>query len=95
MKSTIDDNKDSCYICKRRAYTELHHIFYGKNRKKSDEDKIIVWLCPNCHRGTNGVHGKKGHNFDNYLKKIGQKTWQMYYNRSTEEFIKRYGRNYL
>lgn len=41
----------------------------------------------------------KGIRFDKefmeYAHKTGQKAWQDYYNKTTEDFIKEYGRNYL
>ena len=35
---------------------------------------MIVFLPSEGHRGTNGVHGKNGHEFDTYLKQLGQRT---------------------
>ena len=40
-----------------------------------------------------GVHFN--HEFDLYLKRIGQKAWQDYYNKTKEDFIKEFKRNYL
>ena len=72
-----------------------HEIFYGvRNRKKSIEDGLVVFLTPRMHNMSNqGVHFNK--EFDNQLKQLGQKAWMEYYNKTTNDFIKRYGRNYL
>ena len=87
-----------CYLYKTERFngSERHEVFYGgKNRKKSIEDGLIVFITPEQHRGTNGVHGKNGHELDLKLKRIAEATWCKYYNKEIPEFIKRYGRNYL
>lgn len=94
MKSIINNDK-KCYVCGIRCNLHLHHIIFGKNRKKSDEDGLVVYLCYRHHEGTNGVHGRLGHNLDTKLKKIGEETWLNYYHKTKEDFRKRYGRNYL
>lgn len=72
-----------------------HECLFGKNRQKSIEDGLVVFLTQEQHEGTNGVHGKNGHEFDLELKRVAQKTWCDYYNKTKEDFIKRYGRSYL
>ena len=87
-----------CYLYKTERFngSERHEVFYGgKNRKKSIEDGLIVFITSEQHRGTNGVHGKNGHELDLKLKKIAEAAWCKYYNKRIPEFIKRYGRNYL
>ena len=54
---------------------------------------LIVYLCPECHRGTYGVHGKNGHDIDLDLKKIAQKMYEEKHSR--EEWMSEIGRNYL
>lgn len=82
-------------MCHRLDKLHLHHILFGRNRKKCDEDKLTVWLCQEHHEGTNGVHGKQGHELDLELKRLAQETWMNYYNKTKEEFIRRYGRSYI
>ena len=95
MKRIMQDTKE-CYVCKSTIPLEYHHVFFGgRNRKKSDEDGLIVTLCPEHHRGTKGVHGKNGHELDIKLKQEAERTWMEYYNKTEEDFIKRYGKNYL
>ena len=88
---------DLNYSTKRTAYyCERHEVFFGKAyRQKSIKDGLIVFLTPELHRGTYGVHGKYGKDLNLYLKQIAQKRWQEYYNKTTEDFIARYGKNYL
>ena len=84
------------YYTKRMSGLERHEIFFGgRNRNKSINDGLIVFITPEQHRGTYGVHGKKGHELDMELKRIGQKAWMKYYDKTEEEFIERYGKNYL
>ena len=95
-KCSIMQKNKECFKCKTTYGLEYHHCIFGTSkRKKSDEDGLTVWLCNEHHRGDFGVHGKNGHEFDLYLKKIAQKRWMEFYNKTTEQFIKRYGRNYL
>lgn len=94
-KSIIPGNrKGVCYICRRVCGTEEHHIFRGKNRKRSDADGMTVYLCHFCHNEPpNGVHYNSVR--DRRLKKIGQRYWMQHYDKTVEDFIKAYGRNYL
>lgn len=92
--SIIQKNKE-CFKCKKVYDLEFHHCIFGPNRKKSDEEGLTVWLCSEHHRGTNGVHGKKGHEFDLYLKQIAQRRWMEFYNKTEDQFRKRYGKSYL
>jgi hypothetical protein len=87
---------DYNYRTERVSNLQRHEIFFGnRNRQKSIDDGLIVFLTEEQHKGTNGVHGKNGHEYDLYLKKIGQKAWMSYYKKTKEDFIKKYGRNYL
>lgn len=100
MKSIIMSNR-KCWVCGSVNNLELHHVFFGTaNRKLSDADGLTVWLCPEHHRGTNGVHGKNGHELDMALKRSAEYAWIQRYGsggleRGIEEFRQRYGVNYL
>lgn len=94
MKSIISEKKE-CYVCKTIDNLHLHHIMFGKNRKKADKDGLTVYLCYEHHEGTNGVHGRNGHNLDIKLKRIAEKRWIEYYNTTIEDFICSYGKNYI
>lgn len=83
-------NRESCFICGQYA-TECHHVMHGTaNRKLADEDGLTVMLCRTCHMN---LHDKG--NFDRELQKIAQQRWMEYYNKTADEFRKRYGKNYL
>lgn len=89
--------ESSLYSTVRYEGLERHEIFFGKNRKRSIEDGLVVFLTPEQHRGYNGVHGsgEKGIEFNKMLKQLGQKAALEYYGWTVEEFRKRYGKNYL
>lgn len=84
------------YSTKRTSvYCHRHEVFFGvRNRQKSIEDGLIVFLSPEMHNMSNkGVHFNRV--FDLYLKEIAEKTWCEYYGKTKKDFRKRYGRNYL
>lgn len=94
MKSIISYKKE-CYVCGTTNNLHLHHVMFGRNRKKADEDGLTVYLCREHHEGTKGVHGKNGHELDIRLKRDAEVRWCQFYNKQPEQFLKRYGRNYL
>lgn len=84
------------YSTKRTSiYSHRHEVFFGiRNRQKSIEDGLIVFLRPEMHNmSKNGVHLNR--KFDLYLKKIAERVWLEYYNKTIDDFINQYGRNYL
>ena len=92
MKSIIQKNKE-CYICKTTLGLHKHHIFFGANRKISETDGCWCYLCGRHHNlSKEGVHFNR--DIDLMLKRIAQANWEKT-NGSREEFIKRYGKNYL
>ena len=59
MASTImNTTKGECYLCGRWGFTEEHHIFEGTaNRRISEQEGLMVWLCPECHKeGKHSIH---------------------------------------
>jgi len=93
MKSIIQKEKE-CYICHRPYNLHEHHIFYGNaNRELSEADGMKVWLCGHHHNLSNeGVHFNK--HLDLFLKGLAQDIWEQTYG-SREDFMKRYGKNYI
>lgn len=85
------------YSLKRtQKYCERHEAIFGRAyRFKSIQDGLIVFLTQEDHTGTNGVHGKNGDKLNRLIKKNAQKAWMEYYQRTKEEWIERYGQNYL
>lgn len=90
--SPMQDDLTHCYVCGRYG-TENHHCIKASNRKHSDKYKLIVGLCPEHHRGTSGVHGRDGHELDEYLKAKAQEVFEKQMG-TTEDFFKIFGRYY-
>lgn len=90
----MNDNPPIWYN-KRFNGSHRHEIFYGvRNRKKSIEDGLVVFLRPELHNASSlGVHFNR--ELDLELKREAEKRWLEYYHKDIEDFIKKYGRNYL
>ncbi len=93
MKSIVSNEKE-CFVCKTTQNLHKHHIFYARgNRTKSEEDGCWVYLCAYHHNMSNmGVH--MNIDLDMQLKRLTQCLWEEHNNKTTEDFIKRFGRNY-
>lgn len=92
MKSIMQTER-VCYICGARHWLELHHVYFGKNRRNSDKNGFTCYLCEAHHRGTYGVHGRDGAYFDHKLKVECQKKYEETHSR--KEFMRIIGRNYI
>lgn len=94
MKSIIQNEK-VCYVCGTTVWLEEHHIFEGTaNRKLSEKYGLKIYLCHKHHNEVpDGIH------FDKWLrdriKKESQQKFMEYYNKTTEDFIKIFGKNYI
>ena len=88
------DNNYPMWANYRFSNSHKHHIMGGAYRKKSDEDGLVIFLTPELHNMSNqGIHFNKW--FDNYAKKEAQKKWMVYYNKTVDDWVARYGHNYL
>lgn len=79
-----------CLVCGQRA-TELHHIVYRSQMKPLENCKLNhIYLCQEHHRGTQGVHGSKGHKLDRLLKLQFQNNLEILFDKEflTREEIK-------
>ena len=85
-----------CYNCGCHTQTEKHHALHGtSNRRICDRYPLLQFdFCPECHRGTDGVHGKNGHKLNLSYKKMAQKLFEVHYG-TRDDFIRLFGRNYL
>lgn len=91
MKSILQDEKE-CYICGSTVWLERHHIYFSFNRKKSEQNGFVVYLCHRHHNEPpDGVHFNL--DVDNELKQICQAEYEKTH--SHQEFMKLIGRNYL
>ena len=93
MKSLLSNERE-CFMCKTTEGLHKHHVFFGTGRRKlSEQDGCWCYLCAKHHNASDaGVHFNKG--LDLFLKRICQKKWEAVHG-TREDFIRRYGRNYL
>lgn len=47
-----------CMLCGAQP-VELHHPRTGQGMSQRANDYLVIPLCPECHRGHNGVHGNQ------------------------------------
>ena len=88
---SIIQNERTCLIC-GSSYTEVHHIFFGtSNRKVSDKNGFIAFLCPEHHRGNISPHHDR--ETDLRLKELCQREYEKTHTR--QEFIELIGKSYL
>lgn len=92
MKSILQVD-DKCFLCGKAFGTETHHIFGGPNRRLSDADGLTVRLCRYCH---DMVHfdAELSYPLNKALHEAGQRAYE-HAGHTREEFLERYGRNYL
>lgn len=92
---SILQNSECCFLCGRRdRKLDRHEVFNGAFRTKSKGDGLWVLLCHTpCHEGPDGVHGRRELRED--LRAYAQGKAMEVYGWDTEEFIRRYGKNYL
>jgi len=89
----------TCFLCGRNGSADpldKHHIFGKANRDKSEQDGLYVHLCHHdCHIfGENAAH--RNAETMQYLHEVGEIMWlEQDPERTVEDFILRYGKNYL
>lgn len=94
MESIVRKSR-SCFFCGREGNLHRHHCFFGAKRKLAEQDGLWVWICPECHQGTDGVHGKHGHGKDLTLKQAAQVAYMCTYDKTEDDFRHRYGKSYI
>lgn len=93
MRSIIQAEKE-CYFCGTEYNLEKHHCMHGTSgRRLADKYGLTVYLCPTCHRGSEGVHGKNGAQLDKTLKQKAQVAFESVYGR--EKWMQTFGKSYL
>ena len=76
--------------------SERHEVWEGRtgNRKKSIEDGLVIFTSPELHRtGKFSIHKThKQWEEKTNMQKISVEIWCKYYNKTEEDFRKRYGK---
>lgn len=94
MVRSILQRNEACYVCGTTLNLHLHHVFYGTaNRKISDADGCVIYLCQRHHTGDQGVHHDR--KLDLTIKAKCQIEYMRQNDKTIEDFIARYGRSYL
>lgn len=65
----------------------------GAYRQISERLGLVVYLCPEHHRGTYGVHGRDGSELNRYLQRQAQFAYEKEH--SHEEWMQIVGRSYI
>lgn len=91
LDSIIQQDKE-CYICGTTQGLHSHHIFFGKNRTKSEQYGLKVWLCGYHHNlgGKWCVH--QNHELDLQIKREAQAVFERKYGK--ELFLREFGKDY-
>lgn len=84
-----------CAICGKEHGLHKHHVFFGTaNRQLSEEDGMVVYLCPDCHEhGARAVH--RNREVDVALKQAAERVWMEDRDADEDAFRARYGRSWL
>lgn len=89
--SRLQKDTNHCHLCgKPFAYgdiVDLHHVFNGAFRHKSEVDGFVVLLHRKCH--------EKVHESQAYDVELKQEAEMEYLEEYIDGFRKKYGRNYL
>ena len=84
-----------CAICGKEHGLHKHHVFFGTaNRQLSEEDGMVVYLCPDCHEhGARAVH--RNRETDVAIKQAAERIWMADREADEDAFRARYGRSWL
>lgn len=86
--------KGRCFFCGTDQNIELHHIFPGINRQKSDRLGLLVPLCHNHHNEPpHGVHFSTETAL--IMKRYGQLRAMNENGWGIQRFVEEFGQNYL
>lgn len=78
-----------CEVCQQYALTQIHHVFQGRGRRNIPENPVIE-VCSKCHRN---IHEHPADYM--WLKKKYQSEVMRENGWTVEQFIEKFGRNYL
>lgn len=92
MTKSIMQSEKRCYLCGRVNYLERHHVMSGTaNRKLSEKYGLWVWLCHDCHTGTQGAQYDPVKNF--HLRAEAQSAFESLYGH--DMWMRTFYKNYI
>lgn len=94
MQTVLQVEKE-CWFCQTTLYLEDHHIFGGPRRKISEKYGLKVWLCHKHHTGSSTESVHRNYLFSLNLKEIAQRYWENNNLGTRQQFVNKFGRNYL
>jgi hypothetical protein len=83
--SIFTNNFERCIECGKKA-TDKHEIYRGKNRHTSIKWGLVIPLCRTCHNDPE---------IEQKWRIKGQQKFMQHYDKTIDEFIKIFGKNYL
>lgn len=92
MSKSILSNERECYVCHTPMNLHRHHVFFGPNRRNSEDWGCWVYLCAYHHNmSDHGVH------FDRLLDVAIKRRTQAEFERlhGHEKFMEVFGKNWL
>ena len=95
---SVDSSHPKCWLCGRNGmqdHLDLHHIFGGSFREKSERYGLTVLLCHSrCHLyGVSAAHQSR--DTMNRIKEYGQRKIMSEQGWSIDRFRREFGKNYL
>ena len=93
MKSIIQKDMESCYLCGRQYGLETHHVLGGTaNRRLSERYGLTVKLCHECHAG-----GRESAQYEAQLNKLLKQDAQVAFEEkySHDDWMRIFRKNYL
>ena len=91
MRSILQAER-TCFLCGTERALEKHHIFAGvANRRISEEHGLWVYLCHNCHTGTDGA--QYDHEKNVWLKQAAQMAFEQTH--THDEWMRLIRKNYI
>ena len=92
MSKSIMQKEKRCWFCGKEGYLERHHVLSGTaNRKISEKYGLWVYLCHNCHTGTDGAQYDPDKN--RQLKVEAQMAFEELYGH--DKWMQTFRRNYI
>lgn len=91
-KSLFNTEDGTCYIHKTKCDTARHEIFNKHARQFSKADGLWIAVSPETHEA---IHNNVDGVWDMLKRKAEVKWLTADYDRSINDFIERYGKNYL
>lgn len=81
-----------CYLCGKRIRIERHHVMSGTaNKKLAEKYGLWLYLCADCHRGTEGAQYDA--ELNKQLKCIAQTAFEKLYGHKL--WMETFRKNYL